>query len=115
MLMMPACIKSLPSLFIYGLFNLSCRVADLKANLLADQSENAEKYEGVAALLEAGGEYIELRDDLQVSHYTSQLLYATALYLVLPLYSVCNNRKIALQFLTSFSARVNCRLCRRVT
>jgi hypothetical protein len=65
----------------------------MKAHLLSDGSADAEKYDGVAALLETkDGQQIEMLDHQPVSVYKDQLMRASVLYLVLPL----NKRKVKL-------------------
>jgi serine/threonine-protein kinase ULK/ATG1 len=68
----------------------ACLVSVMKAHLLSDGSADAEKYDGVAALLETkDGQQIEMLDHQPMSVYKDQLIGASVLYLVLPL----NKRK----------------------
>jgi hypothetical protein len=58
----------------------------MKAHLLSDGSADAEKYDGVAAVLETkDGKRIEMMDHQPVSAYKEQLLGASIIYMVLPL------------------------------
>lgn len=58
----------------------------MKAHLLTDGSDDAEKYDGVAAILETtDGTRIEMLDHEPVSVYKDQLMKASVMYLVLPL------------------------------
>ena len=64
------------------------RVSVLKAHLLTDlkTDDDAEKYDGVAALLEGkDGSLEEMLDSNPVSSYQNKLMNAAVLYLVLPL------------------------------
>lgn len=65
----------------------------MKAHLLTDGSDDAEKYDGVAAILETkDGRRIEMLDHEPVSVYKDALMQASVLYLVLPL----NTNKVEL-------------------
>lgn len=55
-------------------------------------SDDAEKYDGVAALLEADdGNVVEMLDSNTILHYLDKLLNASVVYLVLPLNKVHRN------------------------
>lgn len=64
----------------------SSLVSAMKADLLSDSSPDAEKYDGVAAVLETkDGKKVEMLDHQPVSEYKDLLSNASVIYLVLPL------------------------------
>jgi serine/threonine protein kinase len=73
-------------------------VSAFKAQMLVDGTDDQEKYEGVAALLECkDGSVVELLDDAPISYYAEQFSTAANIYLVLPLnkVSIKRNAKVS--------------------